>query len=316
MAPNISVVMPVRNGQAYLRAALDSILTQSFGDFEFLIVDDGSNDDTPAILAAAAQSDRRIRVLRSTGSGIVAALNLGLASATGIYVARMDADDVSLPGRFAAQLAVLDAMPGLAAIGSAATEIDAGGKAGGHIGVPLSADDVRAALHHTNPIIHPTVMMRREAVERVGLYRNALTHAEDYDLWLRLSRIGDIVNLAEPLLNFRRHGDQISTTKRLDQRAATALARQLSERSEAGYAEPDDMSVTLHMALRRHLLDVLRDPRPLARGDGKDIAVMLRAASRAKLMSSGEMVKLGRRLGLEARLPKAWLLPFQLWLGR
>lgn len=306
----VSVLMPVRNGQAFLREAADSILSQSLRDFEFVVVDDGSTDATPAILADLAAADRRVVPLRTGGTGIVPALNLGLSRSTGAFVARMDADDVALPSRLATQADILTRTRGLVALGSAATAIDAKGRTLEEIRVPTQPADVRAALARSNPVLHPTVMMRRHTAVEAGGYRAALTYAEDYDLWLRLARRGAIANLAAPLTRLRRHGGQISTQRRLEQRAATALARLLDAgRGTAG----GDLSVSLHAALTRFLLEWGESRPRLAAGEAKDLAVMLRVANRARLLTRGEVRSLA--LGLVAAGAGAGL-PLKLLLRR
>jgi glycosyltransferase involved in cell wall biosynthesis len=144
------------------------------------------------MLAGFRARDRRVVVLKSPGHGIVDALNAGLAAAKGEFVARMDADDIALPGRLAAQVEAMRAEPTLLALGTAATEIDADGTRQGEIAVATGSAAIRERMQRENPLLHPTVTMRREAVLAVGGYRRALTHAEDYDLWLRLAaREGD-----------------------------------------------------------------------------------------------------------------------------
>lgn len=316
MSATVSVVMPVRNGQDYVAEALDSLLAQTLADFELIVIDDGSTDRTPSILADYASKDARIVLLRTDGTGIVGALNLGLARAVGDYVARMDADDIALPARLAEQKAALDRQPHILVVGSAATRIDAAGRTVGTLSVPIAAADVEAALPKANPMLHPTVMMRRQAVEVVGGYRNALTHAEDYDLWLRLDHIGDLANLDAMLMKLRRHDGQISRAKRLDQRAASAMARLLDTMVRNGEAEPVDMSVDFHAALVRHLRYRLEDRRRILPSEAPDLAVMLRAASRANLLAPSETKTLCRRLVFQDGLRRNWALPFKLWLGR
>lgn len=147
-APGLTVLMPVRNGGHYLAPACASVLTQQGATFEFLVIDDGSDDETPAILARLAAADGRMRVLRQPAIGLVAALNRGLHAARAPLIARMDADDLSLPGRFAQQLAHLETHPQVAVLGTGWRTIDATAATRGEVTPPRSAPAVREALQH------------------------------------------------------------------------------------------------------------------------------------------------------------------------
>lgn len=226
--PRISVLIPVRNGGDYVDAAIAGIRSQTFGDIEIVIVDDHSTDGTPAVLERHATEDDRIRVLSATGHGIVDALNQALAGARGDLVARMDADDLSEPDRLARQVAEMDARPDLVLLGSGALVIDAKGRVGTLIAVETDPARLVERLRVENPFLHPTVVMRRRAVEAAGGYRRQFALAEDYDLWTRLARQGVIANLPDALLRLRRHPGQSSRRHRMEQRAVYALARLLA----------------------------------------------------------------------------------------
>lgn len=226
--PRLSVLMPVRNGGAYLEEAVASIRRQAFGDFEFIVVDDGSTDGTAALLRRHAADDGRIRVLAATGTGIVDALNQALAAARGDLLARMDADDISEPERLARQVAQMDARPELVLLGSGATQIDARGRAVGTVRPETDPARLVELLRKRSPFLHPTVVMRRGAVEAAGGYRRPFALAEDYDLWIRLAREGVVANLPDALLRLRRHRNQSSRRHRLEQRAVHSLAHALA----------------------------------------------------------------------------------------
>lgn len=274
--PALSVVMPVRNGAAYLELSVQSVLEQTFADFEFIIIDDGSTDATPALLSALAEKDARIRVLRTSGEGIVAALNLGFRAARGALIARMDADDIALPQRFAVQVVALRTMPRLVGLGGSAITIDSHGIETGRMTVPTDAHAAMEELLRRNCFLHPTMMLRRDAVLAAGLYRPACIYAEDYDLWLRLAERGEIANLQEPLIRFRLHAQQTSKTKRLMQRAATAFARQLAVRRRGGRGEGIEMALPLHSALEIFLRQRSEGQEEMERPERKDIEIMLR----------------------------------------
>lgn len=199
----LSVLLPVRDGAETLDAAISSIRRQSFRDFELLVLDDGSRDASPDIARRHAAEDPRVRLLGNPASGLVAALNFGIESAQAPLVARMDADDVALPDRFERQVARLAAEPELLVLGTATVRIDAQGRRLGVAIPPADPAELSRVLERVNAIAHPTVVMRRQALEAVGGYRRAYLRAEDYDLWLRLAECGKLSNLAEPLLEYR-----------------------------------------------------------------------------------------------------------------
>ncbi len=202
--PRVSVILPVYNGAWFLSGAIDSILSQTWRDFELLIIDDGSTDDTPAILNEYAARDDRIRVeTLPENQGIVAALNRGCALAQGHYLARMDADDVSLPDRLHKQAEVLDRHPEIGVVGASVQWIDEHGTPGRIVHPPASPGVIRWRIHFASPIAHSAVMMRKTVFEQAGGYAEGSAPAEDYDLWQRISTITDLVNLPDVLLLYR-----------------------------------------------------------------------------------------------------------------
>jgi glycosyltransferase involved in cell wall biosynthesis len=247
--------MPVHNGARYLAEAVDSILGQTFADFEFLILDDGSTDSTPALLARRAAGDSRIRVVSRPNRGLTASLNELLAQARGEFIARMDADDVALPERFARQVEFLEGNPGVVCVGGATLMIDGEGRFLTVISPP--ADDAAiqsAALAGHGAITHPSAMMRRTALEAVRGYDDNYPAAEDLDLWLRLGEVGKLANLPTPVLKYRLHANSISEGKRELQRnsarracEAAWMRRGISGRFEAGEAwRPGTDAVSRH----------------------------------------------------------------------
>jgi glycosyltransferase involved in cell wall biosynthesis len=238
VAPLISVVMPVRNAEAFLDAAIASIRAQTHQALELIVVDDGSSDRTPEILERHAGEDPRLRCLTQGTIGIVAALNCGIGQAAGAYVARMDADDIARPDRLARQLDVLSRHPAAALVGSSYQVIDRRGRALRTVHLPTAPDEIRARLATGNCIAHPTVLLRRQALDAVGLYRAAFRHCEDYDLWLRLAERYELLGIDEPLLLYREHPGQV-TWSGLEQRILSVLAAGLAARARrAGMADP------------------------------------------------------------------------------
>lgn len=216
--------MPAFDAARYLRQAVESILGQSFGDFEFIVVDDGSSDDTLAMLRDYAAKDPRLRVFARDHEGLVAALNFGIGQARGVYLARMDTDDIAMPDRFEKQVAALDADPSLGVLGSFVEAIDEGGRPICRFEAPTAHEDLdRAHLQGGAPRIwHPAVMMRTEILRRAGGYSADYPYTEDYELWLRMAEISRLANLPEPLLRYRLHLGSVSVTKRDWQAEATA----------------------------------------------------------------------------------------------
>ena len=242
LAMRVSVILPVRDGGAYLEAAVASILAQTLRDLELLVIDDGSCDGAAAALRPLAARDDRLRVLSNPGVGLVAALNFGLAQARAPLVARMDADDVALPERLARQVAFLDRNLGVALVGAQVAFIDASGAlTGERTHFPTDPAAVAAALLTRGCVVkHPSVVARREALLQAGGYRAALAKAEDYDLWLRLAERARLANLPEVLLDYRVHPEQVSAGINLGQRFARDLALIAARTRRAGRPDPFD----------------------------------------------------------------------------
>jgi glycosyltransferase involved in cell wall biosynthesis len=207
--PTISVLMPVFNAQKDLRQAIDSILNQSFADFEFLIIDDGSTDDSAYIVRSYL--DARIRFLQNPKNlGLVPTLNRGLSEARGKYIARMDADDISEPLRFESQLALLEKTPA-DICGGLFRIIDADGKVTGTVSVPFQTDELIACLANTVPFAHGSVMMRSSFLRDHQLQYGPSPYAEDHDLWIRIFEYGGrFANVSEMLFQYRNYSSSLS----------------------------------------------------------------------------------------------------------
>lgn len=215
----ISVVMPVYNSAAYLAEAVESILAQTFRDFEFIIVNDGSTDRSGKMLEQFAARDARIKLISRPNTGIVGALNDGLAQATGAFVARMDGDDVALPERLQKQIDYLRANPDCIAVGSRVIGIDPYGCELFQSEHKLHHDAIDAELLNGVgwAIVHPAAMMRRDAIEAVGGYRKQFQWVEDLDLFLRLAERGRVANLPDFLLRYRQHTESVNRTRSAEQ---------------------------------------------------------------------------------------------------
>lgn len=218
--PRISVVMPVYNAVRFLEAAVTSILEQTFPDFELICVDDGSTDASLRLLQQLQQRDKRIRIISRPNTGIVRALNDGLAVARGEFVARMDSDDLALPERFKIQVDFLDANPEVVCVGARARCIDVDDDPTGVWRVPLEHAGIES--RHIQEglgggIIHPVVMIRRQVLMDAGGYHTGTELAEDLDLWLRLAEVGKLANIPAVLLNYRIVSTGLSMSRRVDQ---------------------------------------------------------------------------------------------------
>lgn len=232
-SPKVSVVMSVYNGELYLREAVDSILDQTFTDFEFIIIDDGSTDTTWQILSA--YNDPRTRLVRNHENiGLTRSLNKALALARGEYVARQDADDVSLPWRLARQVAFLDATPGVGLVSSSYEVIDPEGRRLRTVTVPTSDSDIRSHLYKRNPFCHGAAVFRHACIEAVGGYRESFRVAQDYDLWLRMAERFELANLGDPLYRWRLRPEAISSEQTERQLRFVRVAQQLAEARRRG----------------------------------------------------------------------------------
>ena len=224
--PLVSVVMSVYNGEKYLREAIESILNQTFTDFEFIIINDGSNDDTLNIIKS--YKDPRIILISRENKGLVASLNEGIERARGKYIARQDADDASLPQRLTRQVEYLRLHENCVVVGSRIQEID-------DVGVPhyrvvlsneLPNDSLELSLFFCNPLAHGTVLMRTDIVRAVGGYESRYWPAEDYELWGRMSKVGRLAVLDEVLYLYRFNSKGISLSNLEKQTKASESIRQ------------------------------------------------------------------------------------------
>ena len=240
-SPAITVAMSVYNGERFLSEAIESVLAQSWRDFEFLLLDDGSNDGSLAIMQRFAALDPRIRVIARENRGLVASLNQLLAEARAPLIARMDADDVCLPERFARQIGFFAANPQHGVVGSLTDDIDERGQPYTMVPAnhPLTHEIFLERIESRGQLLaHPTVMYRRDVVLSVGGYHAAFRHCEDYDLWLRLAHRTRIANLPEKLLRYRHYADQVSNRHALEQQIGVAVSHVAYQERKAGRPDP------------------------------------------------------------------------------
>ena len=211
--PKVTVIMPVYNGERYLDEAINSILSQSFTDFEFVIVDDGSDDRSWEIMQSF--NDSRIRLERNEiNMGLIAALNKGIKLAKGEYIARMDCDDVSLPDRLKMQVMFLDTNQDIGMVGTDFEMIASDGTAWSPpklFNVSTEPDFIEWGLYFNCYVCHPSVMVRKTVYSYLGGYRDEFIHAEDYDFFLRAVSYTKIANLPYIMCKLRKHERNVST---------------------------------------------------------------------------------------------------------
>jgi glycosyltransferase involved in cell wall biosynthesis len=216
--------LPVFNGERYIETAVRSILDQTLRDFELIIINDGSTDNTLELIKGYSYKDNRIKVLMNQENrGLVYSLNYGLANARGRYIARMDADDFSHPLRLAKQVAYLDSHPEIGLLGSAVCKINEKGQCIATYNLPGDDILIRWNSLFDCAFCHPSVMFRREFYEITGGYDPKMENAEDYALWSKMLTLTKTANLPDPLVNHRKSDTQVSRVKRTEQLFITAL---------------------------------------------------------------------------------------------
>ncbi len=237
----LSVAMSVYNAERFLNLAIESVLAQTFTDFEFLILDDGSRDGSLAIIRHYASRDPRIRVIARENRGLVVSLNQLIEEARAPIIARMDADDICAPDRFAKQMAFLADHPDYGVVGCWTADIDEYGEPY-HLGGadhPVTHEDFLAGIGTRGPLLcHPAVMYRRAPVLAVGGYHKAFRHCEDLDLWLRLASVTRLGNLPERLVQYRHYPEQVSSRHATEQQIGAAVTRIAYEERHAGRLDP------------------------------------------------------------------------------
>ena len=209
--PLVSIIMSVHNGMPFLHEAIDSILSQTIQAFEFIIIDDGSTDLTPTVLERYQSLDRRVRVIKlEENLGLPTCLNIGIDQSKGKYIARMDADDISLPYRLEEQVKFLEDHPDIDMAGTGYIVIDDFGKNKGAYLVSADPAVIKWSFIFSNPIAHPSVMIRTSTLKKNGGYDEQCLRSQDYDLWWRISLDGRISNVQKVCLLFRRHENRVS----------------------------------------------------------------------------------------------------------
>lgn len=251
--PRLSVVLSVFNGEDFLRDCIESVLKQTFKDFEFIIVDDGSTDSTAQIISSFAASDPRVRSFRHSNKGRALSLNDGIEAANSDLIARIDADDVALPDRFKKQVSFMEMHTQVGVVGSAAHLIAPDGRKLATVQPPLSDSEIRQKMLSHNVINHPTAVMRRELVAAVGGYRRQLVDCDDYDLFFRIGERSTLANLPEVLLLKRVHRNEASVQNLTHQTLSTIAARRAADFRKNGRPDPLDRVEEITPAFLREI---------------------------------------------------------------
>ncbi len=211
--PAVSVLLPAYNAEAYLKEAIESILSQTFKDFELILLDDGSTDNTVKI--AESFDDERIKIVRNSHIGLSCALNEGIKLAAGKYIARMDADDIACPERFQTQVEFLEANTDISIVGSLVKTFPV--ERVDYSYFAKGSENIKIMLLLRCMLVHPSVMFRKSDFVNNNLYYNPdlKQGGEDYDLWVRASKVLKIENIEKVLLNYRKHNAQVSKKSRI-----------------------------------------------------------------------------------------------------
>lgn len=235
MTPRVSVIMAAHNAGRFVAEAVESILRQTMPDWELIVVDDASTDDTPEVLRRF--NDARITILRNEqNSGPAVSRNRALEAARGEYIAILDADDVALPQRLERQVQFLEEHRDVSAAGSWAEKIDETGRVLDLWQTPTHPAQIEFMMTHTCPLLHPSAMARVEALRSIGGYDPAYSCAQDYDIWVRLALEGHrFACLPEVLIRYRSSAGQISTARRAEQARYAARAAERYVKAKLGW---------------------------------------------------------------------------------
>jgi GT2 family glycosyltransferase len=236
--PLVSVVMVVCNVERFLAQSIESILGQTFRNFEFIILDYGSTDDSKAIVSRYAAKDGRIKLRETPHCGLAEARNTVSFLAQGRYIAVMDADDVSMPDRLQWESTFMEGHPEIGVVGGAIQWIDGTGKALRVDSRPTHDEEIKKVLLDHYPFCHSSLLMRRDAFVRAGGYRAAFAPAEDYDLALRMSEHCKCANLEQVVLGYRIHATQLSIQKGKLQSLCKLAARASAVWRRKGHSDP------------------------------------------------------------------------------
>ncbi len=285
--PKVSVLMPVYNNGPYLDQAIQSLLGQSYTNFEVILINDGSTDDSKSCLDQWSRRDARLRVIHQSNQGLTASLNEAAKLATGKYLARMDGDDICEPERFELQVARMQACPELAAVGAWSVRIDQDGLP---FGVRRWETDrsrlKQRLLEGKGGLCHPLAMIRKSAFEQVGGYDTRFQTSQDKLLWLRLLQVGPLENLPDCLLRYRVHGQSISQARSAQQ---AADLQQIVAEARRKHGLPD-LKIKTGKVVSTRKVNTSRALSAYHNGFSDSATVYARRA-----LAAGELAGMGRR---------------------
>ncbi len=251
--------MSVYNGEKYLKDAINSILSQSFRDFEFIIINDASTDKTADILKSYA--DKRIKIINNVVNiGLTKSLNKGISEARGIYIARMDADDISLQQRFAIQKRFLDEHQEIACVGTMTEVIDNQNNKTGQKSVINDSREIHFRSILANQIAHPTAMIRKEILNSVGNYNEDCYYAQDFELWSRICHSGfEITNIDKTLIRYRFHQESI-TQGGITKDKAYDFVKKIIMNNISNYMLIDENQTTIFLnSFHKHQINTIKE---------------------------------------------------------
>lgn len=290
---SVTVLIPVYNGAATLRQALDSILAQDVSDLELLVVNDASQDESGRIVDEYAARDARVKVLHNERNlGLAATLNYGLELARHELVARMDQDDESLPGRLSRQLSFMATHASVSVAGSFVYAMGRTRRDDRIVRLPVTSREIARTLPLRNCMYHPTVIFRRSHVLAAGGYRHEFRNAEDYDLWLRLSRNHDLANIPVPLLRYRLSPSGMTFARRWEQLYFATLAQVAFRDPALPSSDAADRAATELADVDRRLFIEL-----VTRGAVNELSALGRSADALRVLRT-----VRRELSIRARL--------------
>jgi len=306
-SPLVSVVMVVCNVERFLGEAIESILAQTYREFEFVIVDFGSSDKSKEIISSFAAKDSRVNFHEIPRCGLAEARNYACSLAQGQYIAIMDADDISVPERIAWEVDFLERHPQVGVVGGAVDWVDATGKSlqstWAALHPPVGNSEIVSALQSENQFWQPSVLMRREAFTAVGGYRQAFAPAEDYDLWLRISEKFEMANLDRVVLKYRIHPNQVSVRKHKQQNIGSLAALRSAASRRTGSPDPMQFVTEVTPELLIGMgVDEAKQRAALAAGYNGWMQIMMAAKEWPAALNAGnEMLKLSDPKSLGAR---------------
>ncbi len=285
----VSVVMPAYNAERFLDESIRSILDQTFRDFEFIIIDDGSTDRTGTIISHYANLDSRIKVITQKNMGVTNALNNGIKAAQSPYIARMDADDISLSKRLQYEVDFLQNNPDYVLVGTDFDIVDLQGQVTlQKRRLPYEDDDLRDMLRVNSPFAHGSVMYRRDAFERAGGYRKEGGSAEDYDLWVRLANFGKLYIIQKALFRWRLGDTNITTV------SSSAVLRSANSIRSAYNRSLPKFHITASQLSAKERLYSKERYNTLLTAYGKIIVAQLKSGDSLWLHNVSELMRFGK----------------------